>query len=193
MSLDKFVVKQAPPTVFYISNFISETEEEMIIKNVNSVPKPKWTQLSNRRLQNWGGIPHPKGMVAEKIPLWLQTHMNQIGQLGIFAPGKMPNHVLINEYQPAQGIMDASSTHQEDGFSLFLERRSLVVIQDEVYDNYLHSIAEVSRDILSNKIKNLQLCQSQYENNQELVRGTRISLTIRHVPCTTKVLLRLSK
>ncbi|KAK7874493.1 hypothetical protein R5R35_001576 [Gryllus longicercus] len=229
MSLDKFVVKQAPPTVFYISNFISEAEEEMIIKNVNSVPKPKWTQLSNRRLQNWGGIPHPKGMVAEKIPLWLQTHMNQIGQLGIFAPGKMPNHVLINEYQPAQGIMphtdgplfhptittiscgshtvldfskrvrsdaeknDASSTHQEDDFSLFLERRSLVVIQDEVYDNYLHSIAEVSRDILSNKIKNLQLCQSQYENNQELVRGTRISLTIRHVPCTTKVLLRLSK
>ena len=35
---------------------------------VNSAPKPKWKQLSNRRLQNWGGQPHPKGMIAEKLP-----------------------------------------------------------------------------------------------------------------------------
>jgi len=38
------------------------------VKHVNSVPQPKWTQLSHRRLQNWGGIPHPKGMIAEEIP-----------------------------------------------------------------------------------------------------------------------------
>jgi hypothetical protein len=38
------------------------------MKHVNSVPQPKWTQLSHRRLQNWGGIPHPKGMIAEEIP-----------------------------------------------------------------------------------------------------------------------------
>lgn len=35
---------------------------------MNSVPQPKWTQLSHRRLQNWGGIPHLKGMIAEEIP-----------------------------------------------------------------------------------------------------------------------------
>lgn len=39
------------------------------MKCINSVPLPKWTQLSHRRLQNWGGIPHPKGMIAEDIPI----------------------------------------------------------------------------------------------------------------------------
>lgn len=52
----------------YVPNFISREEEGQIIKHINAVPLPKWTRLSNRRLQNWGGIPHPKGMIAEEIP-----------------------------------------------------------------------------------------------------------------------------
>lgn len=28
----------------------------------------KWRDLPRRRLQIWGGTPHPKGMIAEKIP-----------------------------------------------------------------------------------------------------------------------------
>lgn len=52
----------------YIPNFITEEEEKEILLKINSVPIPKWTQLSHRRLQNWGGIPHPKGMIAEEIP-----------------------------------------------------------------------------------------------------------------------------
>ncbi len=27
-----------------------------------------WQYLAHRRLQIWGGTPHPKGMIAEKIP-----------------------------------------------------------------------------------------------------------------------------
>lgn len=57
-----------PDTVYYIPNFITEIEEQEIIDKVNNAPIPKWTQLSCRRLQNWGGIPHPKGMIAEAIP-----------------------------------------------------------------------------------------------------------------------------
>lgn len=53
---------------YYLPNFITKADEEEIIKCVNKTPQPKWTQLSNRRLQNWGGIPHLKGMLAEKIP-----------------------------------------------------------------------------------------------------------------------------
>lgn len=54
--------------MYYIPDFITLDEEKRIIEQVNSAPKPKWTQLSHRRLQNWGGIPHPKGMIAEKLP-----------------------------------------------------------------------------------------------------------------------------
>ena len=35
---------------------------------------------------------------------WLQTCMNKVGALGVFAE-KLPNHVLVNEYLPGQGIM----------------------------------------------------------------------------------------
>lgn len=59
---------QIPKTAIYIPNFVSSLEEKELIQKVYSAPKPKWTQLKNRRLQNWGGIPHPKGMIPEKIP-----------------------------------------------------------------------------------------------------------------------------
>nr|XP_054758427.1 alpha-ketoglutarate-dependent dioxygenase alkB homolog 6-like isoform X2 [Lytechinus pictus] len=77
---------------------------EYRVKNVYTAPKPKWTQLSNRRLQNWGGLPHPKGMIAEEVPKWLDVYANKIAELGVFGD-HIPNHVLVNEYQSGQGIM----------------------------------------------------------------------------------------
>ncbi len=59
---------QGPPTIHYIPDFITQAEESILMRNVSRSPKPRWTQLSNRRLQNWGGVPHPKGMIAEAIP-----------------------------------------------------------------------------------------------------------------------------
>lgn len=35
---------------------------------VYDAPQVKWTQLSKRRLQNWGGLPQPKGMIQEPLP-----------------------------------------------------------------------------------------------------------------------------
>ncbi|RXN28727.1 alpha-ketoglutarate-dependent dioxygenase alkB -like protein [Labeo rohita] len=102
--LGKYIVKEAPPTVYYVPNFITEAEEEYLLQQVYRAPKPKWTQLSGRRLQNWGGLPNPKGMLAEKLPDWLLKYTEKISALGAFA-GKTANHVLVNEYKPGEGIM----------------------------------------------------------------------------------------
>nr|XP_031831987.1 alpha-ketoglutarate-dependent dioxygenase alkB homolog 6 [Nomia melanderi]XP_031831988.1 alpha-ketoglutarate-dependent dioxygenase alkB homolog 6 [Nomia melanderi]XP_031831989.1 alpha-ketoglutarate-dependent dioxygenase alkB homolog 6 [Nomia melanderi] len=218
----KNVVLEIPNLAIYVPNFITEEEELEIMKYVNNAPLPKWNQLSHRRLQNWGGIPHPKGMIAEDIPSWLQKYINKVISCNIFETSKLPNHVLINEYLPGQGIMahsdgplfhpivttiscgshilldfyeqpENSEIQQRNlEFSLLLERRSLLILQGDLYHHYLHSIAERNTDVISKSfIKNLDLCSNQLSERQILKRDTRLSLTIRHVPKTTKLKLKI--
>lgn len=92
---------------FYIPDFISEQEEQLLLNNIYSAPKPKWKQLAHRRLQNWGGLPHPNGMIPEDLPEWLSKYARKLEELKVFED-KYPNHVLINEYLPGQGIMPHS-------------------------------------------------------------------------------------
>nr|XP_022331686.1 alpha-ketoglutarate-dependent dioxygenase alkB homolog 6-like [Crassostrea virginica] len=222
--LEKMKVTQTPPSIYYIPNFISKEEEQYLLHHVTSAPKPKWTQLSNRRLQNWGGLPHPKGMVAEEIPQWLKLYMEKVAALGFFGD-KTPNHVLVNEYLAGQGIMphedgplyhpvvstislgshtllefyqplnsedlpcdkQKEQTSFEDRFltSILLEPRSLVFVCDEMYKTYLHGISERTVDKITDSIANIEMCETAREA-EELMRTTRVSLTIRHVPKVLK-------
>ncbi|XP_043588143.1 alpha-ketoglutarate-dependent dioxygenase alkB homolog 6 isoform X1 [Bombus pyrosoma] len=216
------VIPEVPDLAIYIPNFITQEEEDEITKYVNSAPLPKWTQLTHRRLQNWGGIPHPRGMIAEEIPSWLQKYLNKVSSCDIFEKNKLPNHVLLNEYLSGQGIMahsdgplfhpivttiscgshtlldfykrlDSTEQHQPNlEFSFLLERRSLFILQGDLYHNYLHSIAERDTDVVSKSvIKNLSICGDKFSEGEILQRGTRLSLTIRHVPKTSKLKLRI--
>ncbi|VDK28875.1 unnamed protein product [Gongylonema pulchrum] len=98
---------QAPPTVRYIPNFITGEEEESLLTQIYGAPKPKWQNLLNRRLQNWGGIVGKKALVPDgNIPQWLTYVIDKLMSLGdSFPPENRPNHVLVNEYIPGQGIM----------------------------------------------------------------------------------------
>lgn len=212
MDLSNFRVLGIPPTIYYIPNFITQEEEDHILKHVYSVPKPKWTCLSNRRLQDYGGVPHDKGMIPEKIPTWLQQYVDKITHLNVF-DGKKPNHVLVNEYSPGQGIMPhtdgplffptvttiSCGSHTVLEFSennekrdkicdLLLERCSLVIVKDDMYTTYLHSIKELDVDIVGG-CANLENCMMKYSLNEQLKRETRVSLTIRNVPKVLKIKL----
>ncbi|XP_012276991.1 alpha-ketoglutarate-dependent dioxygenase alkB homolog 6 [Orussus abietinus] len=222
--LSQNIVKGVSPLALYIPDFISEIDETYIVKQINSAPVPKWTQLSHRRLQNWGGIPHAKGMIAEDMPSWLTKYIDKICDLNVFEQSVLPNHVLINEYLPGQGIMAHSDgplfhpivttiscgshtlldfykrldTEEIDKtskieFSFLLEPRSLLILQKDLYHNYLHSIAEKTSDTITKEIKNLNLCSTNYTDEEVIQRGTRLSLTIRHVPKTSKLKLRIRK
>jgi len=60
MDLKSFKVNELPNEAFLIPNYVEEEYEELILDRIARTPSTRWTQLSNRRLQNWGGVPHPK-------------------------------------------------------------------------------------------------------------------------------------
>jgi len=196
---------------YYVPNFITEEQELYIIEKVNNAPKPKWCQLKNRRLQNWGGIPHSNGLITETIPDWLKRFVDKVKNIEVFPDTNKPNHILVNEYLPGQGIMphlDGSlffptistiscGSHtilhfykspkiHDKVYSLFLERRSLLILQENMYNDYMHGIDEVKDDIIDDSISNLNLCESQIKIGTSLLRNKRISLTIRNVPKISK-------
>ncbi|KAG5452618.1 Alpha-ketoglutarate-dependent dioxygenase alkB 6 [Clonorchis sinensis] len=101
--LSQYTVANFPSRLYCIPNFLSATEERDLCDLIYASPIPKWVTLSGRRLQNWGGIPHPKGMLSEPIPPWLTKFVDRVSALGVFG-SHSANHVLINEYKPGQGI-----------------------------------------------------------------------------------------
>lgn len=213
MDLSTFKLEGAPKTVYYIPNFISEDEEALMMRHVYAAPKPKWTFLTNRRLQDYGGVPHKNGMIPEKIPEWLQVYVDKVGSFDLFG-GNQPNHVLVNEYLPGQGIMPhtdgplfyptvttiscgshttleilENDSKRDKICDIFLERRSLVVLQDDVYSKYLHSICEKTEDEICENCVNVEQCGQNVNIGSILKRETRISLTIRFVPKVCKIKL----
>ncbi|XP_073038018.1 alkylated DNA repair protein ALKBH6 homolog [Primulina eburnea] len=63
-ALEEFVVGSVP-TVFYLPDYVTIAEEEQLLNNIYKAPISKWRTLKNRRLQNWGGIVHDKGLLAQ--------------------------------------------------------------------------------------------------------------------------------
>ena len=59
-NVEDFRVEGVPDVAYYLPNFISQSDEQYALNQIGKTSKVKWTQLSNRRLQNWGGVPHPK-------------------------------------------------------------------------------------------------------------------------------------
>ncbi|CAH1802973.1 unnamed protein product, partial [Owenia fusiformis] len=130
--LQEYRVHKVQPTVYYWPEFITEQEHDYLLQQVYAAPKPKWTQLSNRRLQNWGGLPHEKGMIAEPLPQWLGSYAGKLANLGIFQE-HTPNHVLVNEYQPGQGIMP-----HEDGPLFYPTVATISLGSHTILDFYHH-------------------------------------------------------
>ncbi|CAB5198851.1 unnamed protein product [Rhizophagus irregularis] len=224
VNLKDFKIENIPDSGFYIRDFISEKEEQELLNKVYSAPKPKWVTLKNRRLQNWGGKPTERGMIAEPLPSWLKDSIfSKFSQLEIFnncSKFKLPNHCLINEYESGQGIMphedgpfyyptvatvslnsytildlykrrteelnlEQNVTNFIPEFSLLLEPRSLLVLQDDLYKTYLHGIEERKSDNLSQK--NIMNLSDDVNRDAILERSTRVSLTYRVVEKVMKV------
>lgn len=91
------------PGLSYHESFIDAEQEARLLSGVHANPRA-WKQLNKRTLQNWGGLPHIKGMIPTSLPPFLRPLCSQLVDRGVFPSSEAPNHVLVNRYEPGQGI-----------------------------------------------------------------------------------------
>eukprot|EP00871_Galdieria_phlegrea_P000263 jgi/Galph1/1237/GphlegSOOS_G5938.1 len=207
---------QQVPGLTYFKELIDSSSEKFLLSQIYSQSQQNWTQLANRRLQNWGGIPQHRGMLATPLPKWLHSLTETLFENGFFP--KIPNHVLINEYFPGQGIyphedgplyypcaailslescvvMDFyqkiessvdSEVVRKYVASVLLEPRSLLLIRNQAYNDYLHGIEETCTLHVGP-----QLLNWNSDECEKVERTRRVSLTIRLVPRTFNAAIRL--
>ncbi|QDS74018.1 hypothetical protein FKW77_008938 [Venturia effusa] len=106
--LSKYRIPTLPPSFHYIPNFLTEHEEAQILQKI---PSQRWTHLTKRRLQaHPSTLTKTNTLIASPLPTYLATSppvLKRFEALHVFEGTRhgAPNHVLINEYRPGEGIM----------------------------------------------------------------------------------------
>ncbi|XP_055001634.1 alpha-ketoglutarate-dependent dioxygenase alkB homolog 6 isoform X3 [Sorex araneus] len=138
--------------------------------------------LVNQYLPGEGIMPHEDG------PLYYPT----------VSTISLGSHTVLDLYQPRQPTDDEPTEEPRPpprpATSLLLEPRSLLVLRGPAYTSLLHGIAPASVDELdpTSLPPNAAACRSASPGTR-LVRGTRVSLTIRRVPRVLRAGLLLGK
>ncbi|KAG8468413.1 hypothetical protein KFE25_013496 [Diacronema lutheri] len=95
-----------PCDVLYDANFFEAHEERALRECVlHPAFADSWRQLRGRTLLNFGGEPTADGIALEPLPQFCAAVCDALVQTGIFPVDAPPNHVLINRYEPGQGLM----------------------------------------------------------------------------------------
>jgi alkylated DNA repair protein alkB homolog 6 len=178
--MERYRIEALPASGYYIHGFLTIDEEQQILRDVLRMPSSKWTTLTHRRLLSLPSVlagVSKDTLIAAPLPEFLANPANKLESLGIFndSSHKGPNHVLVNEYEPGQGIMphtDGPAYHPvtatislgshtvldiynktTDGereatpsWRLLQEPRSLLITMSDMYRDTLHGIAERQED-----------------------------------------------
>jgi alkylated DNA repair dioxygenase AlkB len=175
----------------YVPNFISKDEHTELWQAINREP---WLNDLKRRVQHYGWRYDYKArsidysMFLGELPMWAKTLADRLQQSNYLS--KVPDQLIINEYQPGQGIanhvdcepcfgetiisvslgspcvMDFINLKSKEKIKVMLEPRSLVVISNEARHNWTHGIATRKTDNF---------------NGNKTERQLRISMTFRNV------------
>lgn len=170
-------------------DFITESIEEDLIHEIDS---QLWIVDYDRRLQYYGyrnelEAPYDLVKIPVPIPEAIKILAEQIHKLKYI--DNMPDQVIINEYNPGQGIrphkdrnyfenqicgvnlgsdciMQFIKVGSKEKVNIHIPRRSIYVMQDEARYKYKHAIPPRKKDIVDDKI---------------IQRDRRISITYRKV------------
>ncbi len=179
------------PGLTYIDDFVTAESESRLIEQIDASP---WLDDLKRRVQHYGykydytARSVDETMFLGPLPSWA----TEVGQT-LVAQGHFPmapDQVIVNEYEPGQGIsphvdcepcfkdsiasitlgsgctMDFSCVETDEKRSLYLRRRSVVVLTGESRYDWRHAIASRKSDVI---------------DGQRVLRDRRISLTFRNV------------
>jgi alkylated DNA repair protein alkB family protein 6 len=124
--------------LYYIPNYINSDDEREILDDIKRSEKSKpWVSLTQRRLQNWGGVPHPNGMLRESLPPFLNSLMGSLVTNEIFeGEHNFPNHILLNEYTGTKGIAP-----HKDG-ELYYPKAAILSLVSPIVIDFLKDVVE---------------------------------------------------
>jgi alkylated DNA repair protein alkB homolog 6 len=198
------------PGLSYHEGFLSITEEIELLRGIDDRPG-LWKPMSNRKLQNYGGLPHRKGMIPTKMPLFMERTIDKLVEAAVFSADERPNHALVNRYEATGGgidphedgpvflacaaILSLQSSVVMDFYgkpaegmvlnsevaSIILRPRSLLCIAGSSYCDFLHGIQANNVDTLQDTCVN-----AEERTDRCIVRKQRTSVTLRRCRKTLK-------
>ena len=177
------------PGLTYIPEYIDRQQENDLISIIDA---QSWITELKRRVQHYGYRYDYKARNVTPqsymgpLPEWLVSYSHQLHANGFFP--QLPDQVIINEYQPGQGIaphidcvpcfeetiaslslgspciMEFTHVETREKIPVLLEARSLVVLSGDARYHWQHAIAPRKTD--------------RY-NGSAFQRARRLSLTFR--------------
>jgi len=173
----------------YLPGFITADQSAALIAEIDN---QAWRADLKRRVQHYGYIYDYRARAISKemklgpLPDWLSGLVAKLTETGIFET--TPDQVIINEYEPGQGIsahidcvpcfgdviaslslgsaVDMSFRKDREAINLRLEPQSLLVLGGEARFKWQHAIASRKSDKV---------------DNTRVSRSRRVSLTFRTV------------
>lgn len=181
LSLEDAQISGLPESGFYVPEFLSPEEEQYILQEISKLPSTRWTILSHRRLlslpSQLTGAARDTLIAAPMPPFLSKVVLDRLAQTRLFkdSPHGAPNHCLVNEYQPGQGIMphvdgpayypitatvslashtvlniykknDQGEREATPTWHILQEPRSLLITTGDMYKDTLHGISEDDED-----------------------------------------------
>jgi|TARA_R110002074_G_scaffold331913_2_gene502319 alkylated DNA repair dioxygenase AlkB len=178
-----------PDGLTYLENYISEDEADRLVQDIDAAP---WRADLKRRVQHYGYRYDYKARQARRedylgpLPELLQQLAERLTIEGYFQ--LVPDQVIINEYQPGQGIsahidcqpcfgetiasvsllsacvMQFASQTRSQQMELHLQSASLLVLSSDARHLWTHAIPVRKTDVFE---------------GQKHFRSRRLSLTFR--------------
>lgn len=173
----------AIPGLTYIPDFITQEEHDRLLRYIDAA---RWSTEWKRRVQPYGesyGSLH--SLNAKPIPVWGMELVAQLYREG--HTDFLCDQLLVNEYLPGQGIsphvdynsfdrtvaslslgsaciMDFEHVETGEKHQLWLEPRSILIMDGEARYQWMHGIAPRKKDVW---------------NGAPFTRGRRVSITFR--------------